>query len=1273
MSTILSKPSRKLSISLIIVFISLFSSFFSKLQAHSVQIAYCVSCNGDLRIFVEHWHSTEALNSTTMTISLTINGVTTTQTASPQSGLQDTPFASLPGCSTPITVAAACPGDANTYNDWVIFDYTGLPCGVPISFTIISGNTAFTSDGCAMYPLTAGFTISCGGSSALPDVYNCAGVPTAPIIVPPGTTWSNSNPGIGLPASGVGNIPSFVPVGPTSNGVISYVSACGTNTFTIYVTPSPAPSFTTTTVCAGGPTNFTDLSTPGGGPPITTWNWDFGSGGSTSTSQNPSFTYPGPGVYTATLTVDNGCAQSVTNTVNVIGQPVAAFTAPPVCVGAITNFANTSVNGTTYAWDFGDPGSGGSNTSTLLTPGHTFTGAGNYVVTLTVTATGGCFATTTQNIVVNALPVPSFNVTSVCQGANTTFNNLTPAAPAISNWGWDYENNGSVDNTTQNPAFIYPAAGNYVAVLTATTTAGCTGTFNAPVAVYANPTANFTAPNVCQGFATTFTDLSVINPNPLGESITQWIWGFGGQGVSNQQNPSFTFATCNTYNITLTAITNQACTHTFNTNVTVFCKPTASFTAPPVCFGNNTTLTNTTAGATSTDWDFDSNGSIDNTTHPVLNYNLGTANTYNVSMIATNVDGCKDTINQAVVVNPLPAPSFTASPVCSGFASNFGSTSTIASGTISTYSWNFGDATPLGAGTPIAHLYGVSNTYTVSLTTTSNAGCVTTYTNTIVVNPNPVATFTATTVCQGFATVYTDQSTINPVTAGNTVTGWSWDFNGDGVPDANSNNPNNTFPVANTYPVTLTVTTNNGCVNTITTNVLVNPNPVPSFATVGVCIGAGTTFNNTTPGNPVIQNWAWDFSNDGNIDNTTMSPSNAYPAFGSYNAVLTATTTAGCVGMFNANVDVYPLPNPNFTASNLVCLGSPSQFTDLSNVPSNPGANIITNWAWDFDGNGSIDNVMQNPSNVMPNAGSTPVMLTVTTNHNCTANITLPIYVNYIPVAAFVVDDPDGCPVHPANFTDNSTITSGNVVNWVWNFGNAGGSVGQTPPTIYFDNLSNTVSVYYPVTLTVKSDSGCVNTLTQANYIQVFPTPVADFFSSNADPDSYFTLDPNFTFYNQSIGASVLNWNFGDVFDTNPITNTSTAINPTHYYASYEPYTYMVQLAVENIEGCKDTTIRPVVVKPAWTFYIPNCFTPNGDGTNDGFRGTGINLDEYNIWVFDRWGNMLWHCQDLDTYWDGKVQGNDEVCQEDTYVWKAKFRDIFGQRHEETGTVSIVK
>ena len=220
-----------------------------------------------------------------------------------------------------------------------------------------------------------------------------------------------------------------------------------------------------------------------------------------------------------------------------------------------------------------------------------------------------------------------------------------------------------------------------------------------------------------------------------------------------------------------------------------------------------------------------------------------------------------------------------------------------------------------------------------------------------------------------------------------------------------------------------------------------------------------------------------------------------------------------------------------------------------------------------------------------------------------------------------------------------------------------------------YNNTQYDVPKYYGITLTVTSDSGCVGKVSTAGtFITVFPVPVAGFSVSSSD------ISPQFYFSNQSLGATSWFWNFGDVFVANPQQNSSSAFEPSHYYENEMPYTYLVSQWVSNKYGCKDSVVHPVEIIPIWTFYIPNAFTPNSDGHNEGFRGTGININTYNLWIFDRWGNMIFYSEDLDQYWDGKVQAKSgEIVQEDVYVWKVKFRDVFGGRHEKAGTVTVVK
>ena len=147
--------------------------------------------------------------------------------------------------------------------------------------------------------------------------------------------------------------------------------------------------------------------------------------------------------------------------------------------------------------------------------------------------------------------------------------------------------------------------------------------------------------------------------------------------------------------------------------------------------------------------------------------------------------------------------------------------------------------------------------------------------------------------------------------------------------------------------------------------------------------------------------------------------------------------------------------------------------------------------------------------------------------------------------------------------------------------------------------------------------------------------------------------------------------NFAYPFTLNYTTNP----NPIHKYLFGDPYTYYVTQTVSNQYGCKDSVTEPLIVHPVCTFFAPNSFSPNGDGINEYFKGTGIGIDNstYTLVIFDRWGNQIFKANDLEKAWDGRINGKGDVVLEDTFVWKAKFKDTTGQSHEYHGIVSIIK
>ncbi|CAN5387627.1 hypothetical protein BH09BAC5_BH09BAC5_20590 [soil metagenome] len=991
---------RNLKIAVFTFALVLFSGLFSSLGAHSVQVAYCVSCNGDLRIFVEHWHGTESLSSTTMTISLTINNVTTTQTQSPVTGIYNTTLANLPGCSTPIIVAAACPGQANMYNNWVAFDYTGIPCNVPCSFTIISGNTVFTSDGCGMYPLTVNFTVPCG-STILQDIYCCDGVATSPIVVPVNTTWTNSNPGIGLPSSGVGDIPSFIPVGPTNSATISYINSCTTSTFTIYVTPSPTASFTATTVCAGLTTQFTNTSSAGNNA---TWSWDFGDA-TTSTMQNP--------------------------------------------------------------------------------PGHIYSGPGTYVVTLIATDSAGCNNTFTLNVIVDIAPIPAFTAANFCLGDLTQFTNGTPGT---NSYAWNF---GTGTSVLQDPAFTFPSVG-----------------------------------------------------------------------------------------------------------------------------------------------------------------------TFPVSLVVTSNSGCIDSISQNITINPIPVASFVYNQACGYSSANFSSTSTVTlPSTITSTTWDFGDPASAGNNTSAiinpSHTFTANGTYTVTITVTSSNGCSSTTTQTITVVPPPTAAFTANTVCQNSPMQFTNQS-LNAVT-------YHWDFGTTATNDtSNLSNPTYTYTSNGNYTVTL-ITNPGPCSDTSTVTVTVDPAPVVAFTAPAVCFGNTTVFTDQSIiSSGTITSWHWDFGVGSTTTDTSnlQNPTYAYGAPGTYTVTLTCYSANGCSFYLSQPVIVNALPVANFSTS-AACQGFPTTLTDLSV----PNAGTISTWSWNF-GDASPNSALQNPSHTYPNDSTFNTTLIVTNTPGCVDTFTLAVTINPLPIVAFAGDTLAGCPIHCVNFTDLTTVATGSVSAWTWDFGDSTSTSSQQNPSHCFVQTGA-----YTITLTTVSNNGCTTTLVMPNYVTVYPVPVASF---SATPMVTSILSPNVIFNDLSQGSPVIwHWDFGD---PSTDSDTSNHQNTSYEFSSEYGAHYNVNLIVTNQYGCVDDTTIEIIIEPDFSFFIPNAFTPNGDGINEGFFGQGYGITKYEIWIFDRWGNLIFTTKDINEAWDGSVQGRGgDLVQQDVYVWKVVLSDVFDKQHKYIGHVSVIR
>lgn len=1236
----------------------------SYIQAHSVQVGYCYNCNGDLRIWVEHWHSTEPIGSTTMTLNVTVNNVTTSQTGSPTTGIQNTAVGNLPGCTTPITIFGSCPGQANTYNDWVSYDFPGMPTNTPITIEIVSGNTVFTQDGCGMYPASTGLIII-PPPPTYPDITECGGNgnTVGPFNFPAGNTWTNSNPAIGIPASGTGNIPAFTPTNSATpqTATITMTNTCGTTSFTITINPSPTPIFSApgiggASVCPGQPVTFTDASTPVPGSNIVSWEWDFGDGSPPVNTQNPTHTFPlNPLSYNVTLTVTdvNGCSSELTQTIN-FGGPTAEFTTANVCDGFPVGFTDASTPAATitnWNWDFNNDG---IVDNTQQNPSYTYPGPGSYQVELLVEATGGCKDSIVHTVVVNPNPTANFSANNECLGTAVTFNDMSVVSTGnITGWAWDFGDGSPVDNNA-SPTHNYTTPGTYNVTLTVTSDSGCVDDITKTVEVYSNPVADFSADTACAGFATTFADLSTAGS---GGNITNWAWDFDNDNNPDDvnQNPTYIFPGPGTYPVNLSITDVTGCVHDTTINISVSPQPTADFTYTNECYGTASTFTDLSLpnGGTIANWywDFDNDGIVDNTNqNPTHIYPA--PGSYTVELFIETALGCVDSIVKTVTVHPVPVAHFGPSDVCLNTATQFYDSSTVLTGNIINWAWDFGDGVGTSTQQNPSYTYANPGTYNANLTVTTDSGCTHTGTVTVTVHPNPVAAFNVNDVCQNLAAQFTDQSN---VTSG-TINQWDWDFDFNGVThytDNTNQNPSNNYAAPGTYNIELIVTTQVGCSDTVQNPVTIFPMPNADYTHTDVCFTDANTFtdiSNVSSGN--ITNWDWDFD-DGNIS-ANQHPTHTYNSDGAYNVTLTVTTDNNCKDTVTHTVNVWSLPVVDFSPTE-VCLNTPTQFQDLTTV--NIGNSV--GWSWDFD-DGSPNNNNQNPIHTYPTDGPFQVTLVVTTNYGCVDSATKTVIINPLPQVSFTADTLSGCSPVVVNFTDNSVINApGNNVQWFWNFGNGMTSTQQNPSGISFDNPSNTTVANYGVSLTVTSDKGCVIKDSIVNMISSYPIPTAAFTYGPEPTDIY---DAEITFTDKSIIGSQWLWDLGDGAMSNDQ-------NPVHHYA--DSGNYYVTLYMENSYGCKDTTSKMVRIKPTFAIWIPNTFTPDGDNVNDFFFASGYGITQLETLIFDRWGVLVYEGYQLDSKWDGTYKGDLGVT--DVYSYKVRARDLFGEWHEFIGKVTLLK
>lgn len=1016
-------------------------------------------------------------------------------------------------------------------------------------------------------------------------------------------------------------------------------------------------------VCVGETIDFTDLSTATNGATVDYWDYNFDDGSTNASTQNAVHTYAADGTYDVQFVAgvlvpgQGGCYDTIVKTVTVNPSPAADFTNTQACLGTATDFTDATVDPSgvsMWEWDFTSDGITDVTTQNATFP---YPAAGNYDVTLIVVSSGGCTDTITKTVTVTDLPLASFSQLDVCDGNAMSFTDLSSiAGGSITDWTWDFDD-GTGTSTNQSPTYTYSTPGSYDVNLSVTSDLGCSDDTTITVNVYQNPVADFIIDNVCDGETYDFVDSS----NPNGATISIWEWDFESDAVVDftGQNASNQYATSGNYDVTLYVETTQGCSHDTTKTIEVYDLPIADFTATQECAGTSTQFTDqstsTDGNITSWSWDYTSNGSIDNVQQNPAAI-LGVAGAYSTTLTVVTDLGCSDEFSANVTVDPIPVADFSWNDVCDGVAMNFTDESTVATGSITAFQWDFGDFIGSDVNQNSSYTYGTSGTYNVVLAVTSDQGCIDAQTYTVEVFENPTVDFTYSDECLG--TAITFEENVNLFTA--TSATYSWDFTSDGIVDFTGNYTDYNYTLDGSFFVTLDVLTSQGCSGQSIHEVNVFPIPVAGFTGQNVCEDNTVDFTNlSTVSSGSITSQYWDFTN-GNTSNQ-FEPTETFTDEGIYNVFLEVTSNNGCTAFTNGLIEIYPTPEAQFIASD-VCDGAIVNFVDFSNVSNTYTTNSIADWDWDFGTTPATSAQGQFANNLYNDPGTYTVTLEVTSNHGCTDIYQQDVTVHPNPEVSFESPNPDGCTEWCPTITNTSTISSGTNNAYYWNLGDGTVSTDEFPVHCYTnDGLSD---MSFDVTLTVTSDFGCTTTLTENSFITVYPEPIAGFIHDPIEGDIY---NPTIDFLNTSEIADMYYWNFDDL-------GTSNEESPSFTFPDQDSGIYVVCLYVETVHGCTDFVCQDIEIKGHSNFYVPNAFTPDGDGINDYFMPSvyGFSEKDYQLMVFDRWGLLIYSTTSLTGAWDGTYKGQD--CALDTYVWKVKAVDKYtGEKVSYIGHVNLLR
>jgi gliding motility-associated-like protein len=730
---------------------------------------------------------------------------------------------------------------------------------------------------------------------------------------------------------------------------------------------------------------------------------------------------------------------------------------------------------------------------------------------------------------------------------------------------------------------------------------------------------------------------------------TNYLWSGANGFVSTASSNSINAVGLNAgglYNLTVTAA--NACTAA--TSASVFIKPLPGLSISPssasLCAGVQSL--NLTASGTATLYNWLPNQSISNTVGASVFVWPNSNQSYSV---IGSLNGCTAIATTTVFVVPPPNLnlSLSSNSMCAQALNGSPNTITLSAGGASSYTLStpnyFHNQNPGGPNFPISLLPPFQNTGPATATLYGSNGVCTLSTSavyTIVPNPSVSVNNPTPVICAGQSYTYTcngaNSFVWSSATPGSTL------YTTGGVAVANPS-INSVFAV---YGGSL------GC-NSASQSMSITVNPLPTVSITPnptfVCVGKATTLNAMGNGSSFVwSNTSLPNFNTGAAVLVSPVKQETYSLVASLN---------NCTNSAVAIVSVMPLPTPSIaTNANTLCLNQDLQLSGF-------GAKY---YSWSSPNNFVYSGaVVKIPMYNLSFAGT--YTLNARDSNACEARTTTYISLLNLPNAYLKSNQQYYCVPFWAELdlvSNGPTIATSNFNLYAENnqfIANL--SLNSSPLSLNPNHLSLFIKEpgKYFIKGNLSAVNSCVNTVVYP--LTAYPKPKADFTFS---PDKPVENMDEVTFENTSSGATGFNWEIYTL-------KQSSEKNPSYVFA--EAGIYPVVLVASNEFNCSDTSIKAITVLSDFNVYVPNAFSPNGNGLNDTFMPVLRAVQSFEFSVYNRWGEKLFSTNQLNTGWDGTFKGED--CKQDVYVWKLHVKGLSGQNKgytaekDYTGQVLLVR